>query len=174
MLDLRSNPGGLLDAAVQVADTFLAEGVIVSGTGRIRQAQFEQTADAGDALENVPMVVLVNSASASASEIVAGALQDHHRARIVGETHLRQRLRANGHAARRRQCDQAHDVALSHAVRPLDQRHRHRARCASCTATTSTGSIVARTVAVALRDDAQLLEALRLISYESIAVSSVQ
>ncbi len=86
VLDLRSNPGGLLDSAVHVADTFLAEGVIVSGTGRIRQAQFEQIAAAGDVLEDVPMVVLVNSASASASEIVAGALQDHHRARIVGET----------------------------------------------------------------------------------------
>ncbi len=86
VLDLRSNPGGLLDAAVRVADTFLASGIIVSGTGRIRQAQFEQTAVAGDPLEAVPMVVLVNSASASASEIVAGALQDHGRARIVGET----------------------------------------------------------------------------------------
>ena len=85
VLDLRSNPGGLLDSAVQVADAFLDSGVIVTGTGRMRKAQFEQTADAGDLLEGVPTVVLVNAASASASEIVAGALQDHQRARIVGE-----------------------------------------------------------------------------------------
>jgi carboxyl-terminal processing protease len=86
VLDLRSNPGGLLDSAIGVADTFLSDGIIVSGTGRIRQAQFEQVAEAGDALEDVPLVVLVNSASASASEIVAGALKDHGRARLVGET----------------------------------------------------------------------------------------
>jgi carboxyl-terminal processing protease len=86
VLDLRSNPGGLLDAAVEVADTFLADGVIVSGTGRIRQARFEQRAASGDGLEDVPVVVLVNGASASASEIVAGALQDHGRGRLVGET----------------------------------------------------------------------------------------
>jgi len=85
VLDLRSNPGGLLDSAIAVADTFLAEGVIVSGTGRVRQAQFEQTASPGDVLEGVPLVVLVNATSASAAEIVAGALQDHGRARIVGE-----------------------------------------------------------------------------------------
>lgn len=85
VLDLRSNPGGLLDSAVEVADAFLPDGVIVSGTGRARQAQFEQMATAGGALENVPVVVLVNRASASAAEIVAGALQDHARARIVGE-----------------------------------------------------------------------------------------
>jgi carboxyl-terminal processing protease len=86
VLDLRSNPGGLLDSAVEVADTFLSEGVIVTGAGRVRQARFEQAAAPGDSLEGVPLVVLVNSASASASEIVAAALQDHGRARIVGET----------------------------------------------------------------------------------------
>jgi carboxyl-terminal processing protease len=85
VLDLRNNPGGVLDAAVQVADEFLADGVIVSGTGRVKQARFEQHASAGDELENVPVVLLVNGGSASASEIVAGALQDHQRARIVGE-----------------------------------------------------------------------------------------
>jgi carboxyl-terminal processing protease len=84
VLDLRNNPGGVLDAAVQVADEFLADGVIVSGTGRVKQARFEQYASAGDELENVPVVLLVNGGSASASEIVAGALQDQ-RARLVGE-----------------------------------------------------------------------------------------
>jgi carboxyl-terminal processing protease len=85
VLDLLNNPGGVLDAAVQVADEFLADGVIVSGTGRVKQARFEQYASAGDELENVAVVLLVNGGSASASEIVAGALQDHRRARIVGE-----------------------------------------------------------------------------------------
>src|SRR6185503_4499315 len=71
--------GVVLDPAVQVADEFLADGVIVSGTGRVKQARFEQYASAGDELENVPVVLLVNGGSASASEIVAGALQDHQR-----------------------------------------------------------------------------------------------
>ena len=57
VLDLRSNPGGVLDAAVQVADTFIPDGMIVSGTGRVRQARFEEFAHAGDLLESVPTVV---------------------------------------------------------------------------------------------------------------------
>lgn len=85
ILDLRNNPGGVLEAAIDVADAFLAEGVIVSGTGRARQARFEQHAHFGGELENVRAIVLVNGGSASAAEIVAGALQDHKRARIVGE-----------------------------------------------------------------------------------------
>lgn len=85
VLDLRNNPGGVLDSAIAVADRFLADGMIVRGTGRIRHAQFEHRARSGDGLENVPIVVLVNAGSASASEIVAGALRDHDRARIVGE-----------------------------------------------------------------------------------------
>jgi carboxyl-terminal processing protease len=85
VLDLRNNPGGVLDAAIDVADLFLAEGLIVRGAGRIQHAQFEHSAHPGDSLEDVPVVVLVNAGSASASEIVAGALKDHGRARIVGE-----------------------------------------------------------------------------------------
>lgn len=85
VLDLRNNPGGVLDAAVDVADLFLDEGLIVRGTGRIRQARFEQYAEAGDELERTPLTVLVNNGSASASEIVAGALKDHDRGRLVGE-----------------------------------------------------------------------------------------
>jgi len=84
VLDLRNNPGGVLEAAVDVADRFIESGLIVRGTGRIAHARFEHTAHAGDALEHTPVVVLVNSGSASASEIVAGALRDHDRARIVG------------------------------------------------------------------------------------------
>ena len=84
VLDLRNNPGGVLDAAVEVSDAFLEEGVIVSAAGRVEDAQFELFAQAGDVLEGDPIVVLVNGGSASASEIVAGALKDHHRATIMG------------------------------------------------------------------------------------------
>lgn len=84
VLDLRNNPGGVLESAVAVADRFLDSGLIVRGSGRIAHARFEHRASAGDALEDLPLVVLVNGASASASEIVAGALRDHDRAMIVG------------------------------------------------------------------------------------------
>jgi carboxyl-terminal processing protease len=85
VLDLRDNPGGLLDAAIGVADVFLDTGLIVRGNGRIRQSRFEQYAEPGDALESVPMVVLINRGSASGSEIVAGALKDHGRAALIGQ-----------------------------------------------------------------------------------------
>jgi carboxyl-terminal processing protease len=84
VLDLRNNPGGVLDAAVDVADLFLADGLIVRAEGRVRDATFAQYATAGDLLEQVPVVVVVNAGSASASEIVAGALKDRGRARLVG------------------------------------------------------------------------------------------
>lgn len=84
VLDLRDNPGGVLEAAVGVSDVFLDSGVIVSADGRAADARFEMRAKAGDELNGAPIVVLVNGGSASASEIVAGALQDHHRAKLVG------------------------------------------------------------------------------------------
>ena len=84
MLDLRNNPGGILDAAVDVSDLFLTRGVIVSADGRTEEARFTREAGRGDVLDGAPIVVLVNKGSASASEIVAGALQDHHRALLVG------------------------------------------------------------------------------------------
>lgn len=84
VLDLRNNPGGVLDSAVDVSDLFLDSGVIVSADGRTAEARFTRSAHRGDILDGAPMVVLVNSGSASASEIVAGALQDHNRATIVG------------------------------------------------------------------------------------------
>jgi carboxyl-terminal processing protease len=84
VLDLRNNPGGVLEAAVSVSDVFLNEGVIVTANGRAADARFEMDARPGDALEGAPIVVLVNGGSASASEIVAGALQDHQRAKLVG------------------------------------------------------------------------------------------
>ena len=84
VLDLRNNPGGVLDAAVDVSDLFLDAGVIVTADGRTLDSRFTRSAHRGDILDGAPLVVLVNSGSASASEIVAGALQDHNRATIVG------------------------------------------------------------------------------------------
>jgi carboxyl-terminal processing protease len=85
VLDLRSNPGGLLDAAVAVSDLFLDSGTIVSTRGRIAMASAEFSATPGDVLDGAPLVVLIDSGSASASEIVAGALQDHRRALVLGQ-----------------------------------------------------------------------------------------
>jgi carboxyl-terminal processing protease len=173
VLDLRSNPGGLLDSAVDVADEFLDGGIIVTGTGRIRKAQFEQSADAGDVLEGVPTVVLVNAASASASEIVAGALQDHHRARIVGE--------------------KTYGKGSVQTVMPLGEGSALKlttSRYLTPSGRSINGTGIEPDVVVhsddinrqyrgangrvALRDDAQLLEALRLISYDSITLTQVQ
>lgn len=84
VLDLRNNPGGVLDSAVEVSDLFLDSGVIVTAEGRSLQARFTRSARRGDILDGAAIVVLVNGGSASASEIVAGALQDHNRATIVG------------------------------------------------------------------------------------------
>jgi carboxyl-terminal processing protease len=173
VLDLRSNPGGLLDAAVQVADAFLDSGVIVSGTGRVRKAQFEQSADAGDVFEGVPTVVLVNAASASASEIVAGALQDHERARIVGV--------------------KTYGKGSVQTVMPLGEGSAIKlttSRYLTPSGRSINGSGIEPDVVVqsddphrqyrgangrvALRDDQQLLEALRLISYDSITLTQVQ
>lgn len=84
VLDLRNNPGGVLDSAVDVSDLFLDSGVIVTADGRSLDSRFTRSAHRGDILDGAAMVVLVNSGSASASEIVAGALQDHNRATIVG------------------------------------------------------------------------------------------
>lgn len=85
IFDLRDNPGGVLQPAVDLADGFLNEGVIVSTRGRNAAMQLEFTATSGDWLPGVPMVVLIDRGSASASEVLAGALQDHGRALIVGE-----------------------------------------------------------------------------------------
>jgi len=84
VLDLRNNPGGVLNGAVGVSDAFLDGGLIVYTEGRLQESQFRYTASPGDVAGGVPMVVLVNEGSASASEIVAGALQDHRRAVIMG------------------------------------------------------------------------------------------
>lgn len=84
VLDLRNNPGGLLDQAIEVADLFLDKGEIVSTGGRVPDSNKKFNASSGDMIQNKPIVVLINGGSASASEIVAGALQDHKRAIIIG------------------------------------------------------------------------------------------
>lgn len=172
VLDLRSNPGGLLDSAVAVADEFLDAGVIVSGTGRVRQAQFEQSAMAGGAFEDVPLVVLVNAASASAAEIVAGALQDHGRARLVGE--------------------KTYGKGSVQTVMPLGEGSAIKlttSRYLTPSGRSINGTGIAPDIVVvsadvnqqyrgaggrvALGDDVQLLAALRLISHDSIKLSQV-
>ncbi|MDB3953302.1 S41 family peptidase [Alphaproteobacteria bacterium] len=84
VLDLRNNPGGLLDQAVSVTDVFLNQGEIVSTRGRHKESAQRFQSTKGDLTDGLPLVVLINSGSASASEIVAGALQDHRRAIILG------------------------------------------------------------------------------------------
>jgi carboxyl-terminal processing protease len=86
VLDLRDNPGGVLESAVSVSDIFLDAGVIVTAKGRTPESKFEMTATPGDALNGAPIVVLINGGSASAAEIVAGALKDNHRAKLMGRT----------------------------------------------------------------------------------------
>ena len=86
ILDLRNNPGGLLNQAVAVSDAFLDRGEIVSTRGRKQRGQQKFSATSGDISDGLPVVILINGGSASASEIVAGALQDHRRAIIMGTT----------------------------------------------------------------------------------------
>jgi carboxyl-terminal processing protease len=85
ILDLRSNPGGLLDQAIGLSDVFLERGEVVSQRGRKKSDIERYYAKPGDAAKGLPVIVLVDAGSASASEIVAGALQEHHRAVIMGE-----------------------------------------------------------------------------------------
>jgi carboxyl-terminal processing protease len=84
ILDLRNNPGGLLDQAVAVSDAFIDKGEIVSTRGRRAEDAQRYNARPGDIAAGLPIAVLINGGSASASEIVAGALQDHHRAILLG------------------------------------------------------------------------------------------
>jgi carboxyl-terminal processing protease len=84
VLDLRSNPGGLLTSAVEISDDFLDSGKIVSTRGRLKQTDLSFSATPGDVLDGAPMVVLVDNGTASAAEIVAGALKDNHRGLIMG------------------------------------------------------------------------------------------
>ena len=85
VLDLRNNPGGVLDAAVEVSDAFLEDGTIVSAEGRSAESRFHMEAMEGDLARGAPIAVLVNEGSASAAEIVAGALRDNGRAKLLGQ-----------------------------------------------------------------------------------------
>jgi carboxyl-terminal processing protease len=86
VIDLRNNPGGVLEAAVEVADAMLERGTVVSADGRTADARFTMDATPGELLAGTRIVVLMNSGSASAAEILAGALKDHRRAQLVGRT----------------------------------------------------------------------------------------
>ena len=86
VFDLRMNPGGLLDQAVDVTSLFIDEGVVVSTLGRDPASKEVRNAKKGNARKDLPLVILVNSSTASAAEIVAAALQDHHRAMVLGDT----------------------------------------------------------------------------------------
>ncbi|MEJ2679935.1 MAG: S41 family peptidase [Gammaproteobacteria bacterium] len=86
VLDMRNNPGGVLQAAVAVCDTFLNEGLVTYTKGRLPNSELRFSASKGDLINGIPIIVLINGGSASASEIVAGALQDHGRAIIMGTT----------------------------------------------------------------------------------------
>ncbi len=84
VLDLRNNPGGVLNGAIEVSDAFINDGLIVYTEGRVNDSSHSYNATPGDSLNGAPLVILINGGSASASEIVAGAMQDHKRAIIVG------------------------------------------------------------------------------------------
>jgi carboxyl-terminal processing protease len=86
IIDLRNNPGGVLQSAVAVSDVFIDDGLIVYTRGRMRDSEKRYNARTPDSIDGVPIVVLVNAGTASASEIVAGALQDHRRAIVMGTT----------------------------------------------------------------------------------------
>src|SRR3546814_3200177 len=95
VLDLRNNPGGLLDQAVEVSDAFIDQGEIVSTRGRAADDTQRFNSTPGDLADGLPVVVLINGGSASASEIVAGALQDHRRAIVMGTKSDRKSTRLN-------------------------------------------------------------------------------
>jgi carboxyl-terminal processing protease len=128
VIDLRNNPGGLLDQAISVSDAFLDRGEIVSTRGRNAEETQRFNARPGDLTKGKPVIVLINGGSASASEIVAGALQDHKRATLVGTRSFGkgsvQTFIPLG-AGRRAAAD--HGTVL-HAVGPLHPSERHRAR----------------------------------------------
>ena len=129
ILDLRNNPGGLLNQAVEIANAFVDSGEIVSTRGRTAEQEQHYSARPGVNLsQDKPLVVLINGGSASASEIVSGALQDLQARDADRHALLRQGLGADDPAARRERRAQADDGALLHAVRPLDPGQGHRPR----------------------------------------------
>ena len=128
VLDLRSNPGGLLTSAVQVADDLLDKGNIVTTRGRIAISDARFDATPGDRLQGAPLVVLVDAGSASAAEVLAGALARQQPRARGRQPHLRQGLGADRAAAGQRRFGQAHHRALLHAQWQIDPGQWHRAR----------------------------------------------
>ena len=121
ILDLRNNPGGLLNQAVEITNAFVDSGEIVSTRGRNADQEQRYCARPGVNLsQDKPLIVLINGGSASASEIVSGALQDLKRATLDRHALVRQGLGADDPAARRERRAEADDRALLYAVRPLD------------------------------------------------------
>lgn len=169
VLDLRNNPGGVLDAAIEVADLFIDDGLIVRGSGRIHQARFEQAARSGDSLEHVPLAVLVNAGSASASEIVAGAVQDHGRGTLVGErTYGKgsvQTVMPLGHGS-------AIKLTTSHYITPAGRTINGVGIEPDIVVSNSSPQAQYRVArGRSLSADAQLRDALSTIGYDSIALS---
>ena len=111
IVDLRNNPGGLLDQAISVSDAFLDQGAIVLTRTNLEETQ-RSNARPGDITDGQKIVVLINGGSASASEIVAGALQDHHRATIVGTRSFGKGSGADDHPARLERRSPPYDRAL--------------------------------------------------------------
>ena len=126
VLDLRNNPGGVLQAAVEVTDHFLKKGLIVYTEGRIANSELRFNADPADTSEGVPLVVLINGGSASASEIVAGALQDHKRGVLMGTDSFGKGSVQNRAAAEQRPRPEAHHCPVLHPQRPFDPGPGHR------------------------------------------------
>ena len=128
VIDLRSNPGGLLDQAIAVSDDFLDKGAIVLTKGRGLEETQRANARPGDIADGKPVVVLINGGSASASEIVAGALQDHKRATVIGTRSFgKGSVQTIIPLGRQRRHPPDHG-ALLHAVGPLDPGQGHRSR----------------------------------------------
>lgn len=173
VLDLRDNPGGVLTSAIDVADRFLDAGLIVRGHGRVRQSRFEQHAKPGDALETVPLAVLVNGGSASGSEILAGAIKDHGRGMLVGE-----RTYGKGSVQTVVPLGQGSAIKLTtaHYLTPSGRSINGIGIEPDRRVLNSDPTRLYRGAdsGVAIEDDEQLTEALRLIGYHSIALSQAR
>ena len=127
VLDLRNNPGGVLDAAVEVSDAFLDKGTIVSAEGRSQESRFRMEAMSGDLTRGAPVAVLVEPGLGVRGGNRRGRAEGQRARQAPRPEDLRQGIGADRHAARGRAGPEAHDLALLHAVRRVDSPARHRA-----------------------------------------------